>query len=97
MKFTLSRLLPLVVGSAAAGVLASMSPAKAITLNVGSDRYDVEAVTDTYNNLNDRLTNTPWYQKPDLAKILAGQLDKLDQLGRQENLALLNWGMIFIY
>jgi|GEM_PF-6549520 hypothetical protein len=29
MKLTLSRLLPLVVGSAAAGVLASMSPAKA--------------------------------------------------------------------
>ncbi|WP_190392602.1 hypothetical protein [Dolichospermum sp. FACHB-1091] len=86
MKLTLSRLFPLVVGSAAAGVLASSSPAKAVVLTVNNVDYHVESVTDTYNNLKNRLTNTPWYQKPYLAKILARHLGELDQLGRQENL-----------
>ncbi len=34
MKLTLSRLFPLVVGSAAAGVLASMSPGHSVSMNV---------------------------------------------------------------
>ena len=41
MKLTLSRLLPLVVGSAAASVLASMSPAKAVVLTVNNVDYHV--------------------------------------------------------
>jgi hypothetical protein len=56
MKFTLSRLLPLVVGSAAAGVLASMSPAHAVTFN-----WSFDGLQNTYGTFEESGgTITSW-------------------------------------
>jgi hypothetical protein len=73
MKFfkSLSRLLPLVVGSAAAGVLASMSPAKALVFNVGGTNYDITTVTGTYTSLSTQLQATPWWGQQQLSIDLA--------------------------
>lgn len=52
-------LLPLVVGTASA-ILASTSPASALTFNVGGTSYDITTVTDTSANLSSQLQSTPW-------------------------------------
>ncbi|MBD2140669.1 hypothetical protein H6F39_04565 [Anabaena sp. FACHB-1250] len=66
-KFTLSRLLPLVVGSAAAGVLALMSPAKAVVLTVNGTPYDVTTIQGTYLDNQDRIKSTPWWDDQNAA------------------------------
>jgi len=71
MKFTLSRLLPLVVGSAAASVLASMSPAKAVVLTVNNVDYHVESVTSNYLVAANRLKTQRWWQNENLARAFA--------------------------
>ena len=74
MKFTLSRLLPLVVGSAAAGVLASMSPAKAITLNVNGQNVSADKITINSGNFRqsiDQIKHSPWFGDEELAKMLS--------------------------
>jgi hypothetical protein len=76
MKFTLSRLLPLVVGSAAAGVLASMSPAKAVVLTIGGTAYDVTTITGTYNANKAAIEGTPWWGDGNKAKVFTEEARK---------------------
>jgi hypothetical protein len=74
MKSTLSRLLPLVVGSAAAGVLASMSPARAITLNVNGQNVEADKITVNAGNLPKsiaQIKHSPWWTNSGLAKMLS--------------------------
>ncbi|MBE9218958.1 hypothetical protein [Dolichospermum flos-aquae] len=73
-KFTLSRLLPLVVGSAAAGVLASMSPAKAVVLTVAGTSYNVTTINGTYNDNNKKIESTPWWGDMSIAQSLSSSL-----------------------
>ncbi|MEA5576932.1 hypothetical protein [Anabaena sp. UHCC 0451] len=57
----LSHLLPLLVGSAVAGVLASMSPAQALVFNVGGTDYEVTTQTGTFLDLSTTLQQNPWW------------------------------------
>jgi hypothetical protein len=71
-KSQITRLLPLVVGSAAAGVLALMSPAKAVVLTtVGGTSYNVTTITGTYNANQSAIEGTPWWGNATLAENLA--------------------------
>lgn len=77
MKLTLSRLFPLVVGSAAAGVLASSSPAKAITLNVNGQNVTADKITVNAVNLRQsiaQIKHSPWWEKPGLAEMLSNDV-----------------------
>ncbi|WP_413171632.1 hypothetical protein [Anabaena azotica] len=68
----LSRILPLVVGTAAAGILASSaSPAQALVFNVGGTNYDVTTVTGTYNDLATTLQSQVWWGNSALAQQFA--------------------------
>ena len=69
----ISRFLPLVVGSAAAGILASIaSPANAIVFNVSGTDYDITTTTTTYSpGLLTQLQSQPWWQNDILAQAAA--------------------------
>lgn len=65
----LSRILPLVFGSAA-GILASIaSPAQAlvVNVNVGGTSYDVTTVTGRFTDLQTQLQSQVWWQNQNLA------------------------------
>ena len=64
-------LLPLVVGSAAAGVLALMSPAKAVVLTVNGTSYNVTSIPGSFTSNQPALQSTPWWGKKQLAKDFA--------------------------
>jgi hypothetical protein len=76
----LSRILPFVVGSAAAGILvSSVSPAQALVFNVGGTDYDVTTATGTYNSLITQLQSEPWWGNSALAVQFASTVN--NQLG----------------
>ncbi|MEA5578944.1 hypothetical protein [Anabaena sp. UHCC 0451] len=68
----ISQILPLVVGSAAAGILASISPAQALVFNIGGTNYDVTTVTGSSLSLSPLLTSQVWWGNSSLASSFAG-------------------------
>jgi hypothetical protein len=63
--------LPLVVGSAIAGVFASVSPAEAIMFTVNGIDYDVTTVTTSYDANTSLLQSQPWWGNDILAEQFA--------------------------
>ena len=59
------------VGSAIAGVFASVSPAEAIMFTVNGTNYDVTTVTTTYDANTSLLQSQPWWGNQTLAEQFA--------------------------
>ncbi|MBO1051358.1 MAG: hypothetical protein HEQ25_09525 [Dolichospermum sp. DET73] len=72
----LSQILPLVLGSAVAGVVVSMSPAQAIIFNVNGTDYDVTTVTTSYNADSTLLQSQPWWGNATLASQFASTVQQ---------------------
>jgi hypothetical protein len=71
----LSRILPLVVGTATVGILASSaSPAQALLVTVNGTDYNVSTVTQSYNQNPGLLQSQPWWGSQSLATQFATQV-----------------------